>query len=150
MKFALRHFENNFQIISTLGWVFIIIGFITTFLELPLPGSLILIAIGAGLVWVQLRGKRIIVDTDAKTVKAGKETFDISNASSVFMNEVGVSQRVNSRVSSANVKMYFYKAFIQNGDEKVLISCNRNDKRDMESIQKIAEALQVPFTKNYD
>ncbi|WP_462251699.1 hypothetical protein [Ekhidna sp.] len=149
MKFQLRHFENNNQIVSSLGWIFIIIGVITLFVG-PFPGAIIFIVVGAALVWIQLRGKRIGVDTDAKLVTSGKETFDISNASLVYMNEVRVSQNVNSRGSSANVKMYFYKAFIQNGDENVLISCNRSEKRDMEAIKKIAEALQVPFQKNYD
>ncbi len=149
MKFSLRHFENNFQIAASVGWIFVIIGIITIVAG-PIPVALIFIVVGTNLIILQLRGKRIVVDTDAKTVKSGKETFDVSNTSLIFMNEVGVSQRVNSRASSANVKMYFYKAYIQSGDEKILISCNRSEKRDLESIQKIAEALQVPFQKNYD
>lgn len=149
MKYHLRHFENNMQIVSSLGWVLIIVGLITLFVG-PIPGAVILILLGVLLVWLQLRGKRITVDTSAKVVKSGGEIARINNPSLVFMKEVKISQRVNSRGSSTNVKMYFYKGYIQDGEESHLISCNRNDKRDMEALKQIAQDLSVPFEKNYE
>ncbi|MEO9871932.1 hypothetical protein [Ekhidna sp.] len=149
MIYRLRHFENNMQIVSSLGWIFIIIGVVVLFVG-PIPGAIFFITIGSFLVWFQLRGKRITVDTGNKLVKSGKDIIQLVEPSIVFMNEVRVSQTVNSRGSSTNVKMYFYKAYIQDGDNRALISCNRNDQRDMEAIKKIAEDLNVPFQQNYD
>ena len=149
MEYKLRHFENNNQMVASFGWIFVIVGIIALFFG-SIPGAIILMVIGAFLAWLQLQGKRITVDTDAKVVKAGGDTIDISNASLVFMNEVLVSQNVNSRGSSANVKMCFYKAFIQLEDDNVLISCNRSEDRDMEAIKKIANDLQVSFQKKYN
>ncbi|MEP2951572.1 MAG: hypothetical protein ABJO91_16265 [Ekhidna sp.] len=137
------------QIVSSLGWIFIIIGVVVLFVG-PIPGAIFFITIGSFLVWFQLRGKRITVDTGNKLVKSGKDIIQLVEPSIVFMNEVRVSQTVNSRGSSTNVKMYFYKAYIQDGDNRALISCNRNDQRDMEAIKKIAEDLNVPFQQNYD
>ncbi|WP_436515459.1 hypothetical protein [Ekhidna sp. To15] len=148
MIYRLRHFENNMQIVSSLGWIMVIVGVITLFVG-PIPGGLIFILLGAGLIWLQLRGKRIMVDTTSRTVKSGREITSIDNPSQVFMKEVRVSQTVNSRGSSANVKMYFYKAYIQDGDNNILISCNRNDQRDMEALKRIANDLKIPFEKNY-
>lgn len=148
MIYRLRHFENNMQIVSSLGWILVIIGIITLFAG-PIPAAVILILLGALLIWLQLRGKRITVDTEARVVKSGSEVISIKNPSQVFINEVRMSQTVNSRGSSTNVKMYFYKAYIQDGDNSILISCNRNDERDMEALKKIAKDLQIPFEKNY-
>ncbi len=148
MKYQLRHFENNFQIVSSLGWVMIIVGIITLFIG-PIPGAVVLILLGTLLIWIQIRGKRITVDTSARVIKSGGELVSINNPSSLFLKEVKVSQTVNSRVNSSNVKMYFYKAYIQDGEESHLISCNGDDKRDMESLKKIANDLQIPFEKNY-
>lgn len=150
MKYQLRHFENNMQMVASVGWIFVILGIIMVFVDsLALTGSIILIVIGAFLIWIQLRGKRITVDTNAKEVISGKEKTPIIHPSLVYMNEVRVSQNVNSRGSSANVKMYFYKAYIQDGENAILVSCNRNDQRDMNALKKIATDLQVPFQLNY-
>lgn len=137
--------------VASVGWIFVILGIITVFVDsLALTGSVIMIVIGAFLIWIQLRGKRITVDTNTKEVISGKEKTPITNPSLVYMNEVRVSQNVNSRGSSANVKMYFYKAYIQDGDNAILISCNRDDQRDMDNIKKIAEDLKVPFQQNFE
>lgn len=149
MEYQLRHFENNFQIVSSLGWVFVIVGIIVLFVG-PIPGAVILMSIGAFLIYIQLRGKRIKVDTDAKTVVSQGETTQLSTPSMLFIKEVRVSQNINSRVNSTNVKMYFYKAFIQDGDNFILISCNRNDNRDLDALKNIAKDLNIPFQQNYE
>ena len=149
MKYKLRHFENNLQIVSSLGWILIIIGIIIFFTG-PIPAGALSLLIGFLLVWFQYRGKTITVDTEAKNVKSGGNSIEISNPSMVYMNEVKVSQNVNSRGSSANVKMYFYKAYIQDGENSILISCNRNDQRDIKAIAAIANDLGVPFKQNYE
>ncbi len=149
MTYQLRNFENNMQMLASIGWIFAIIGVVTCFVG-PIPAAIFLLLFGFLLIWIQLRGKRITVDTNEKFVKSEGEKIGLSSPSMVYMNEVRVSQNVNSRGSTANVKMYFYKAYIQDGEQNILISCNRSDKRDMEVIQKIAKDLQVPFRKNYE
>ncbi|WP_421764544.1 hypothetical protein [Ekhidna sp.] len=149
MIYRLRHFENNLQIVASLGWILVIVGVIALFVG-PVPGAIILILLGAGLIWLQLRGKRIIVDTKNKLVKSGKSIHQLKNPTMVFINEVKLSQTVNSRVSSSHVKMYFYKAYIQDGENCILISCNRNDQRDMKTLKQIASDLRVPFEQNYE
>ncbi|MEP1032901.1 hypothetical protein [Ekhidna sp.] len=148
MTYRLRHFENNMQIVSSLGWILVIVGIITLFSG-PIPAAAILMVFGAGLIWCQLRGKSITVDTKEKIIKSGNDIKAIKSPTMVYINEVQVSQNVNSRVQSANVKMYFYKAYIQDGEESHLISCNRNDTRDMEALENIAKDLQIPFEMNY-
>lgn len=149
MIYKLRHFENNFQIISSLGWGLIVLGIISFFVG-PLPVSIIAIVIGALLVLLQLRGKRITVDTEKKSVIAGNETIKLINPTMVFMNEVKMSQTVSSRGSTTNVKMYFYKAFIHDGEYTIMISCNRSESRDLEKLEQIAKDLNVPFQKNFE
>ncbi|WP_420316267.1 hypothetical protein [Ekhidna sp.] len=148
MIYRLRHFENNHQIVSSLGWILVIVGIVVLFIG-PIPGAIIFILIGAFLIWLQLRGKRITVDTEAKTVKAGGKTQKLSNPSLVFMKEIRMSQNINSRVNSANVKTYFYMAYIQDDTERILISCNRNDQRDLDKLKKIAGDLNIPFQLEY-
>ncbi len=149
MKYQLRHFENNLQMMASVGWIFSIIGIIVFFTG-PIPVAAFFLLIGILMIWLQLRGKRITIDTENRFVKSGRTSVKIVNPSMVFINEVRVSQNVNSRVNSANVKMYFYKAFIQDGENKILISCNRNENRDIEAIKKISEDLGIPFQKNYE
>lgn len=149
MKYKLRHFENNWQALSSLGYVFIIIGIVNFFIS-PWPVAVVFLFLGIFCVWFQLRGKRILVDTDSKTVKSGGEVIQLKNPTSLYMNEVRVSQQVSSRGSSTNVKTYHYKAFIEDGDQNILISCNGNDSRDMQALRRIAEELGVPFHKNYE
>ena len=148
MVYELRHFENNFQIVASLGWGLVIIGIVILFTG-PIPAGFLFIIIGAILIWIQLRGKRIYVNTKTKIVKSQGETFKISDPLMIFMREIRVSQNVNSRVSTTNVKMYFYKGYLQDGESKILISCNRNEKRDMEKLKQIASDLNIPFQLNY-
>ena len=149
MKYRLRHFEDRLQIISSLGIVFVVLGIINLFIG-PIPLALFFLVAGVVLVWLQNRGRRITVDTQNKTVKAGGKITSVSNPVSVYLNESRVSQNVNSRVSSAKVKMYFYKGYIQDGENRILISCNRNDERDLEAMKSIAKDLGVPFEKTYE
>lgn len=148
MVYHLRHFENNYQIVASLGWVLAIGGVIALFVT-PIPVGMYLLALGFLLIWWQLRGKRIAVDTSNKTIKAAGEVHPIHHPTSVFVNEVAVSQVVNSRGSSTTVKSYFYKGYLQDGEESRLISCNRSEQRDIQQLKQIADDLRVPFQKNY-
>jgi len=148
MKYSLRNFENNLQMLNSTGWVLVIVSLILIATQ-QMPGFLIFTLIGAGMIWLQLRGKRIYVDTSAKTIKSAGKIRDIKNPSQVFMNEVKLSQRVNSRAQSTNVNMYYYKAYLQDGEEKVLLSSNRKESRDMEKLTAIAKDLGVEFHQNF-
>ena len=148
MKYQLRNFENNLQMVSSLGWIFIIISLI--FLAIRQNPALLLVTVfGVAMVWIQMRGKRIAVDTKAKTIRSAGKTYQIRNPAQLFINEVRVRQNVNSRAQSANIKTYFYKAYLMDGGEKILLSSNRNDTRDMEALQSIANDLGVELVKNY-
>ena len=148
MKYRLRNFENNFQIINSLGWVFVILSVILIFVKQS-PGFLIFGLLGGLLIWIQLRGKRIVVDTIAKTVKSSNKTHNIQNPIEVYINEVKVSQTVNSRSQSSNVRIFFYKAYILDGKNRILLSSNRNEQRDLAKLGAIAKELGVELVKNY-
>ncbi|NQZ76280.1 MAG: hypothetical protein HRT61_09230 [Ekhidna sp.] len=149
MEYRLRHFENNWQIISSLGYLLIVLGIVNFFIS-PWAVGVVFLALGIFCVWFQLRGKRITVDTKDKTVKRGRDVIQLSNPTAIIMKEVRLSQNVNSRASTTTVKSYFYKAFIQDGDKSILISCNGNDKRDVETLNRIAEDLSIPFIRKYN
>ena len=148
MIYRLRNFENNYQILASLGWIFIIIGCVTLFTG-PIPGGIILILIGAFFIWFQLRGKRIKVNTKELNVKSGRELIKLQNPEMVYINEVRMGQRVNSRVNSASVKMHFYKGYIKDGEKIILISSNRKETRDWDKLKAIASDLGVEFIRNY-
>ena len=134
--------------LNSVGWIFIVISLIFLVVK-QAPGVLIVTALGAGMIWLQLRGKRINVDTAQKTIKSGSKTHAITSPTQIFINEVRVSQNVNSRVQSSNVKMYFYKAYLQDEDEKILLSSNRKEERDLSKLKSIADDLRVELVKNY-
>lgn len=104
---------------------------------------------GTSMIWLQLRGKRIAVDTDQKIIKSAGKTHKIENPEKIILNEVKMSQTVNARVNSTNVKMYFYKAYLLDGDEKILLSSNRKEDRDIAKLKAIADDLCVELVKNY-
>lgn len=135
--------------ISSLGIVFAVLGIINLFIG-PFPMAIGFLILGVLLIWLQNRGRRITVNTNNKTVRVGGKISEITNPTGVYINEVKVSQNVYSRVSSANVRMYFYKGYIQDGENRILISCNRNDERDLEAMRAIAKDLGVPFEKTYE
>ena len=89
------------------------------------------------------------MDTAAKTIKNGSLAHSIKQPTKVFMNKQRYSQNVNSRVSSTNVKSYFYKAYLEDGEEKVLLSSNKSEERDLQKLQAIAMDLNIPFERNY-
>lgn len=146
MKYRLRHFENNFQIVASTGWIIVLLSVVFLFLKQQ-PGFLILTIIGLAMILGQSRGKRIIIDTEKRTIRKGLKTIDIKHPSELLMKEVRVSQNVNSRVSTTTVKMRFYKAYLVDGDEKVLISCNRSADRDLQKLKAIANDLGIEFSK---
>ena len=148
MKYRLRNFENNFQIINSLGWVFVILSVILIFVKQS-PGFLIFGLLGGMLIWIQLRGKRIVVDTIAKTVKSSNKTHNIQNPIEVYVTEAKVSQTVNSRSQSSNVRTFFYKAYLLNAEDRILLSSNRNEQRDLAKLDAIAKELGVELVKNY-
>lgn len=90
-----------------------------------------------------------MVDTDNRVVKNGKKSHQLTNPIHVIVNRVRMAQTVNSRVSSSNVSMFFYKGYIQDGEEKILISSNRSEKRDMQKLIDLAQALDVDLILNY-
>jgi len=111
---------------------------------------MLIIGVAGGiLILLQLRGKRITVDTDKKIIKSFLSKVAIEHLTEVIVKKIKVNQRVNSRVSSSNVSMYFYKAYLKDGEQKHLISSNRKEKRDLEKLQAIANDLNIDFTKNY-
>lgn len=148
MIYRLRYFENNFQILSSLGWILIFVGIVTVFTG-PIPGGILFSGFGGLLVWLQLRGKRITVDTQSKTIKAGGKTIKLKKPTALVMREVNMSQTVNSIVNSANVKMHFYKACLLDEQKEHWISCNRKETRDLANLKRIAEELNIPFQQNY-
>ncbi|MEM7549510.1 MAG: hypothetical protein AAF363_07545 [Bacteroidota bacterium] len=148
MTYKLRVFNNNFQIINSLGWVLIIMSLIFLLIK-GMPGVLIFAVVGGALIWLQLHGKRTIVDTSEKIVKSGSKVHRVTNPSLIFMNEVRVAQNVNSRVSTTSVQSYFYKAYLHEGEEKILLSSNRKEDRDLETLKSISKDLGIPFVKNY-
>lgn len=148
MKYKLRHFENNYQIVSSLGWTLVILGAIFCFVG-PFPIGLFFFGVGLLLIWFQLRGKRILVDTENKTVKGLGKEITLKNPQRIYLKEVRMRQNINSRTSSSSVKLYFYKAYIQDGNESILISCNRKASRDLDSLKQIATDLSVPFEQHY-
>lgn len=148
MKYRLRNFENNLQILNSAGWVLVVVSLIGVFAKQQ-PGILLMTLIGAGLIWLQLRGRRIVVDTANKTVLSDGLTHSIKSADKLYINEVKVRQRVNSRAQSANISTYFYKAYMMIGEEKILISSNRKEGRDMKKLQAIAKDLNIALIKNY-
>ena len=105
MKYQLRNFENNFQMVSSLGWIFILVSIIFIVTK-GMIGFLLFTAVGVLLVWWQQRGGRISVDTAAKTIKNGSSVHSITQPTKVFMNKQRYSQNVNSRVSSTNVILF--------------------------------------------
>ena len=112
-------------------------------------GFLMLALLGAGMIWAQLRGKRVKVDTENRTVRSSGKVYALRNPEKIFMNKIRVSQNVNSRAQSANVKTYFYLAYLQDGDEKILLSSNRKEERDLDALKSIASDLDVDFVLNY-
>ena len=149
MKYSLRNFDNNFQIINSTGWIFVLLSLALLIIK-GAPGFLLIGLSGAGLIWFQLRGKRVSVDTSEKIVKSGGKIIQLTAPVKMYMNEVKVSQRVNARVNSADFKSYFYKAYLQQGDEKILLSSNRKPGRDMEKLKQIAQDLSIDFQVNFD
>lgn len=148
MKYRLRNFENNLQILNSVGWVLVVVSLIVLVAKQQ-PGILLMTLIGAGLIWLQLRGKRIVVNTANKTVLSDGKIHSIEGVDKLYMNEVKVRQRVNSRAQSANISTYFYKAYIMVGEEKILISSNRKENRDMKKLEAIAKNLNITLIKNY-
>ena len=116
MTYSLRNFQNNLQTISSLGWVLVVISIVFTFMKGP--GALVIGAVGGILIVWQQRGKRIKVDTKSKTIRKGMKSVIISNPQKIFINRVNISQSVNSRVSTTNVKSYFYTDFYLSKDAK--------------------------------
>ena len=148
MKHRLRHFENNFQMVASLGWIIALLSLVFLVIE-RMPGFLLLTLIGAIMILWQSRGKRIVVDTDKRIIKRFFKTSSIKNPSQVFIIRVRVSQNVNSRVSTTNVKTNFYKGYLMDGKDEIEISSNRKEMRDMDKLKAIASELGVPFTQNY-
>ena len=148
MKYRLRNFENNFQMLNSMGWIFIGVSLVFLMIKQN-PAMLIVTVFGAGMIWLQLKGKRIHVDTDAKTVKSDEGVHTIQHPTQIFMNEVTLAQRVNSRVNSANVRTRFYKAYLQDGEEKILLSSNRREERDWKKLEAIATDLKIDLVKHY-
>ena len=134
--------------LNSMGWIFIIISLISVIVK-GQPGILIIGLFGAGMIWLQLRGKRITVDTTKKVIKSGGKTHAIKSPHRIFMKEVKMSQTVNARVNSTNVRMYFYKAYLHDGKETILLSSNRKEDRDLEKLQAIALDLNIPLEKTY-
>lgn len=128
--------------VSSVGWLLIIMSVIFVFLK-PAPGVLFFAVLGAGMVWLQLRGKRIHVDTATKTVNRGRHTHKIQDPVVIFINKVKVAQTVNARSQSTNVKTFFYKAYLLDGEAKVLLSSNRKVERDLKKLKDIAADLKV-------
>ena len=134
--------------LNSMGWIFVIIALIFTIVKQS-PGFLIIAAFGAGMIWLQLRGGRIQVDMGKKVVRSGRSKHVITNPFQIFINEVRVTQNVNSRAQSMNAKTVFYKAYLLDGEDKVLLSSNRNEERDMAKLKAIADELRVELVKNY-
>lgn len=132
--------------LNSMGWIFIIISLIFMIVK-GKPAFLIVALFGVGLIWLQLRGKRIIVDTGERIIKAGGKTHKIKNPKKIYLKEVKMSQTVNARVSSSNVKTYFYKAYLLDGEDKILLSSNRKEERDMAKLKAIADELRVELEK---
>ncbi|MEM6737587.1 MAG: hypothetical protein AAF620_16110 [Bacteroidota bacterium] len=148
MTYTLRNFDNDFQIVNSLGWVLIVVSLVFLIIK-GMPGYLIFAGIGAVLIWWQIRGKRIKVDTSEKTVKSGSKTYNIIEPIQIYMNKVMMSQNVNSRVSSSNIKAYFYKAYLLDRGAKILLSSNRKEDRDLEKLVSITQEFGITFIKNY-
>ncbi|MEM0938965.1 MAG: hypothetical protein AAF600_07965 [Bacteroidota bacterium] len=89
------------------------------------------------------------MDTSEKIVKSGSKTYNIIKPIQIYMNKVKMSQNVNSRVSSSNIKAYFYKAYLLDGGEKILLSSNRKEDRDLEKLVSITKEFGISFIKNY-
>ena len=148
MQYTLRNFSNSFQIVNSTGWIFILLSIILIVIKGSF-GFLMLALLGAGMIWAQLRGKRVKVDTENRTVRSSGKVYALRNPEKIFMNKIRVSQNVNSRAQSANVKTYFYLAYLQDGDEKILLSSNRKEERDLDALKSIASDLDVDFVLNY-
>ncbi len=148
MKYHLRNFENNFQIVSSLGWILIFVSLIFIVTK-GMFGFLLFLLIGVLLVWWQLRGGRIIVDTQAKTIKSGKLLHQMKQPDRIFMNKQRFSQNVNSRVNTMNVHLHFYKAYLEDGDDKILLSSNKKEERDWKKLEQISKDLDIPLVRNY-
>lgn len=148
MKYTLRNYENNFQIVASLGWLLVIMSVALLFIK-GQPAVLVLGAVGGLLIWWQLRGKRVTVDTGSKTIKAGLKTIALNGPRQVLLKKIKVSQNLNSRGSTANVKSEFYVAFILDGDDRHQISSNRKPERDMDKLKQIADDLKVELVVNY-
>ena len=146
MTYKLRNFENNFQAVSSLGWIIVAMSLLLFFIK-GMPGFLIFTMIGGLLIWWQLRGKRVIIDVSKRTIKKGLKTISIESPLQIIFKETSISQRVNSRVSSTTVQNYFYKAFLEMGEQKILISSNRKESRDFEKLKLIASDLGIDFVK---
>lgn len=89
-----------------------------------------------------------MVDTENRMIRKGRKTINIKHPTELFLKEVSVSQNVNSQVSTATIKMRFYKAYLVDGDEKILISCNRSADRDLQKLKAIANDLSLEFANN--
>lgn len=134
--------------LNSMGWILIILSLIFLFVK-QAPDVLIVTVFGAGIIWLQLRGKRISLNTTQRTVRSEGKMHKIKKPERIFMNKVVLSQTVNARVNSTNVRMYFYKAYLLDGEEKILISSNRKEERDMAKLKAIADELRVELVKNY-
>ncbi|MEM7296939.1 MAG: hypothetical protein AAF391_01600 [Bacteroidota bacterium] len=148
MKYTLRNFQNNFQAAASVGWILVIMSIVFFMLKMQ-RGMLTIAVVGLVLILWQQRGKRVLVDTKERIIRAGFKKIEIKDPKRIFINQVRMSQNVNSQVSRTNVKSLFYKTFLQDGEEKHLLSCNRDPERDMESLEKIAKDLAIELTKNY-
>ena len=148
MKYQLRNFQNNFQILNSVGWIFVIVSIVFIVVKQNL-GYLIFGVFGAAMIWLQLKGKIVSVDTSKKIIKSGGKTHQILSPVQLYMNEVKVSQNVNSRAQTANIKTFFYKAYLQDGNESILLSSNRKETRDLERLKAIAKDLNIEFSQNY-
>jgi len=105
--------------------------------------------VGLAMIWLQLKGKRVQVDTETRIIHFSGEKYKMDTPEKIFMNRIRISQNVNSRAQSTNVKTYFYKAYLQDGDEKILLSSNKAEGRDLEKLKAIARDLGIDFTLNY-
>lgn len=148
MNYTLRNFDNNYQAVSSLGWVISLLSLILFFVA-ELDGFLLFIPLGILMILWQLRGKRVHLNTESKTIRKGTQTIQLKEPTRISINQVKMSQRVNSRVSSTQARQTFYKAYLQDGDENHVISSNRKEERDMEKLKAIAKDLGVELTINY-
>jgi len=148
MVYKLRNFENNYQVLASLGWFFVVMSVVLLFTK-KVPTLILFATPGVLLILLQLRGKRVTVDTQNKTIKKGLKTIALNAPNRLFVNKVNLTQRVNSRASSTQAQHLFYKAFLQDGDEKIQISSNRKEERDMKTLKGIADELGIEFVLNY-